>query len=201
MDIPLPDADISYFHDFIPHDESIQYLETLLAEVAWQQNEIKMFGKVYNEPRLTAWYGDQGLTYKYSGIQLKPTPWTDHLDELKSKVNAAAYTEFNSALLNYYRDGQDSMGYHQDNEPELGLNPVIASLTFGASRIFQLKHITDKSIKRKDIPLKSGSLLIMAGATQHYWKHQIPKTKIPIGPRLNITFRVVKNVDDRRHTL
>ena len=201
MDIPLPDADISYFHDFIPHDESIQYLETLLAEVAWQQNEIKMFGKVYNEPRLTAWYGDQGLTYKYSGIQLKPTPWTDHLDELKSKVNAAAYTEFNSALLNYYRDGQDSMGYHQDNEPELGLNPVIASLTFGASRIFQLKHITDKSIKRKDIPLKSGSLLIMAGATQHYWKHQIPKTKIPIGPRLNITFRVIKNVDDRRHTL
>ena len=201
MDIPLPDADISYFHDFIPHDESIQYLETLLAEVAWQQNEIKMFGKVYNEPRLTAWYGDQGLTYKYSGIQLKPTPWTDHLDELKSKVNAAAYTEFNSALLNYYRDGQDSMGYHQDNEPELGLNPVIASLTFGASRIFQLKHITDKSIKRKDIPLKSGSLLIMAGATQHHWKHQIPKTKIPIGPRLNITFRVIKNVDDRRHTL
>lgn len=201
MDIPLPDADISYLHDFLPHDESIRYLETLLTEVAWQQNEIKMFGKVYNEPRLTAWYGDQGLTYKYSGIQLKSTPWSDHLDELKSKVNAAASTEFNSALLNYYRDGQDSMGYHQDNEPELGLNPVIASLTFGASRIFQLKHITDKSIKRKDIPLKSGSLLIMAGATQHHWKHQIPKTKIPIGPRLNITFRVIKNVDDRRHTL
>lgn len=200
MDIPLPDADISYLHDFISHDESIQYLETLLTEVAWQQNEIKMFGKVVNEPRLTAWYGDHGLSYKYSGIHLVSTPWSDLLNELKSKVNAAASTEFNSALLNYYRDGQDSMGYHQDNEPELGQNPVIASLTFGAARRFQLKHITDKSIKRKDISLKSGSLLIMAGATQHYWKHQIPKTKIPIGPRLNITFRVIKDVDDQRRT-
>jgi len=112
-------------------------------------------------------------------------------------VNAAASTEFNSALLNYYRDGQDSMGYHQDNEPELGQNPVIASLTFGAARTFQLKHITDKTIKRKDILLNSGSLLIMAGTTQHYWKHQIPKTKKPIGPRLNITFRVIKDVDNR----
>ena len=192
MNIPIPDADISYFHDFIPYDKSIQYLETLLAEVAWQQNEIKLFGKVYNEPRLTAWYGDQGLSYKYSGIQLVLSPWTGLLKELKSKVSLVAKTDFNNALLNFYRDGQDSMGYHQDNEPELGKNPVIASLTLGAERTFQLKHITDKEIKRRDIPLKSGSLLIMAGSTQHHWKHQIPKTKKPIGPRLNITFRVIK---------
>ena len=191
MQIPLPDADIRYIHDFVSHDLSVEYMGQLLSEVAWQQNKIKMFGKIYDEPRLTAWYGDEGLAYKYSGILLEPTPWSDLLAVLKSKVNEAAGTEFNSALLNYYRGGQDSMGYHQDNEPELGTNPIIASLTFGAERIFQLKHITDKSLKRKDIPLKSGSLLIMAGATQHHWKHQIPKTKKPMGPRLNITFRVI----------
>jgi len=192
MRIPLPDADIRYFDDFISHDQSIEYLDLLLSSVDWQQNKIKMFGKVYDEPRLTAWYGDEGVRYKYSGIQLEPTLWSYLMLDIKTKVNAAAGVEFNSALLNYYRDGQDSMGYHQDNEPELGPNPVIASLTFGAERTFQLKHITDKSIKRKGIPLKSGSLLIMAGKTQHYWKHQIPKTKKPIGPRLNITFRAIK---------
>lgn len=191
MHIPLQDAEIIYLHDFISHDESIHYLEILLDQIDWQQNQIKMFGKVYDEPRLTAWYGDQGLSYTYSGIQLEPKPWTGVLQRLKEKVSEVAKTQFNSALLNYYRDGQDSMGYHQDNEKELGINPTIASLTFGAERTFQLKHITDKSIKRKDIPLKSGSLLIMAGATQHHWKHQIPKTKKHIGPRLNITFRVI----------
>ena len=192
MQIPISDADVRYIHDFVPHDQSVHYLDQLLSEVNWQQNKIKMFGKIFDEPRLTAWYGDEGISYKYSGIQLEPTPWSGLLDELKSKVNAAVSTEFNSALLNYYRDGQDSMGYHQDNEPELGVNPVIASLTLGVERTFQLKHITDKTIKRKDIPLRSGSLLIMAGATQHYWKHQIPKTKKAIGPRLSITFRVIK---------
>jgi len=106
MNIPLPDAVVSFVHDFISHDESIKYLEALSTEVAWKQNQIKMFGKVYNEPRLTAWYGDQGLSYKYSGIQLLSTAWSDLLNELKSKVNAAASSEFNSALLNYYRDGQ-----------------------------------------------------------------------------------------------
>ena len=191
MHIPLQDAEIIYLHDFISHDESIHYLEILLDQIDWQQNQIKMFGKVYDEPRLTAWYGDQGLSYTYSGILLEPKPWTGVLQRLKEKVSEVAKTQFNSALLNYYRDGQDSMGYHQDNEKELGINPTIASLTFGAERTFQLKHITDKSIKRKDIPLKSGSLLIMAGATQHHWKHQIPKTKKHIGPRLNITFRVI----------
>ncbi len=191
MHIPLQDAEIIYLHDFISHDESIHYLEILLDQIDWQQNQIKMFGKVYDEPRLTAWYGDQGLSYTYSGIQLEPKPWTGVLQRLKEKVSEVAKTQFNSALLNYYRDGQDSMGYHQDNEKELGINPTIASLTFGAERTFQLKHITDKSIKRKDIPLKSGSLLIMAGATQHHWKHQIPKTKKHVGPRLNITFRVI----------
>lgn len=192
MQIPLQDADVKYIHDFISYDQSIYYLESFLSEIAWKQNKIKMFGKVYDEPRLTAWYGDEGVRYKYSGIQLEPLPWNPLLNKLRLLVNKAAKTSFNSALLNYYRNGQDSMGYHQDNEPELGKNPTIASLTFGAERTFQMKHITDPSLKRKDIPLTSGSLLIMAGATQHHWKHQIPKTKKPIGPRLNITFREIK---------
>lgn len=192
MHIPLPDAVVSYYDDFISHDESIRHLDQLLTEVDWKQNKIKMFGKIYDEPRLTAWYGDDGISYKYSGILMHPTPWSGLLSDLRDAVSDRAVVKFNSALLNYYRDGKDSMGYHQDNEPELGQNPVIASLTFGAERTFQMKHITDKTLKRKDIPLKSGSLLIMAGATQHHWKHQIPKTKKPIGPRLNITFRVIK---------
>lgn len=192
MQIPLPDANIRFIPSFINHDKSIDYLQDLLENVDWQQNKIKMFGKIYDEPRLTAWYGDQGVRYKYSGIQLEPTPWSEVLSDLREKVSAEAHIKFNSALLNYYRDGQDSMGYHQDNEPELGNNPVIASLSLGAERIFQLKHITDKSLKRKDIPLSSGSLLIMGGTTQHHWKHQIPKTKKLIGPRLNITFRLIK---------
>ena len=192
MRISLPDADIRYIQDFISYDESAIYMEQLIQGVQWKQNQIKMFGNIYDEPRLTAWYGDQGINYKYSGIELVPIPWSDLLVKLKSKVSLATGTEFNSALVNYYRDGKDSMGYHQDNEPELGRNPTIASLTFGAERMFQLKHITDKAQKRIDIPLKNGSLLIMAGATQHNWKHQIPKTKKPIGPRLNITFREIK---------
>ena len=191
MHIPLPDADIHYYPDFISHDESIHYLESLLSDVSWQQNKIKMFGKTYDEPRLTAWYGEEGLRYKYSGIQLEATPWSMILNELRHKVNAVASVDFNSVLLNYYRDGQDSMGYHQDDESELGSNPTIASLTFGAERTFQLKHISNKKIKRKDIPLTSGSLLIMAGTTQSFWKHQIPKTKKRIGPRINLTFRKI----------
>lgn len=192
MQVPIQDAEVKYIYDFISYDESLRYLEQLLNEVNWQQNKIKMFGKIYDEPRLTAWYGDDGIRYKYSGIQLDPLPWNSLLAKLKGLVSDEAETNFNSALLNYYRDGQDSMGYHQDNEPELGINPTIASLTFGAERTFQMKHINDKSIKRKDIPLKSGSLLVMSGTTQHYWKHQIPKTKKNIGPRLNITFREIK---------
>jgi len=116
------------------------------------------------------------------------------MSDLLDQVNTASDTTFNSALLNYYRDGKDSMGWHQDNERELGPNPTIASLTFGAERVFQMKHIYDKAIARKDIPLRNGSLLIMGGTTQHYWKHQIPKTKKVIGPRLNITFRTIKPV-------
>ena len=148
--------------------------------------------------------GDRTITFPNATDTLIGKATTDTLTNKSVDLDANTLTgslaEFNSALLNYYRSGQDSMGYHQDNEPELGLNPVIASLTLGAARTFQLKHITDKSIKRKDIPLKSGSLLIMAGTTQHHWKHQIPKTKMPIGPRLNITFREIKSIDDSLHS-
>lgn len=193
MRIPLRDAEIDYYEDFITFDESMHYMQLLLTEVNWKQNKIKIFGKEIDEPRLASWYADDGVSYAYSGIQLEGNPWSSTLSMLKHDIESLVGMTFNSALLNYYRDGSDSMGWHQDNEKELGENPAIASLTLGATRTFQLKHITDKSLARKDIPLSSGSLLIMHGATQHHWKHQIPKTKKPIGARLNITFRKIKN--------
>ena len=145
---------------------------------------------------MTAWYGDAGKTYCYSGITVEPIPWTPLLLSIKTRVEAVANTTFNSVLLNYYRGEQDSVSWHSDDEPELGQNPVIASVSFGATRKFQFKHKTNPDL-RAAIDLTPGSLLIMAGATQHFWKHQIPKTTKPVGARINLTFRVIIR-DERR---
>ncbi len=142
------------------------------------------------QPRLTAWYGDPDKKYSYSGITMAPTNWTTPLMAIKSRVDDCAGVQFNSVLLNYYRDGKDSMGWHRDNEKELGLNPVIASVTFGASRNFQLRHYRDKK-SLVQVSLQHGSLLLMKGATQHFWEHQLPKTTKVMSPRLNMTFRVI----------
>lgn len=191
MIITLPDARLDYYPEFYTQDESITLMDLLIHKVIWQQNKIKMFGKIYDEPRLTSWFSDDGLIYTYSGIQLSPNAWIAPLKDIKERIESLSGMDFNSALLNYYRDGSDSMGWHQDNERELGQNPAIASVTFGATRMFQLKHLQDKSQPIKSIPLTNGSLMIMHGPTQHYWKHQIPKTKKLIGPRLNITLRKI----------
>lgn len=142
------------------------------------------------QPRLTAWYGDAGKDYSYSGITMQPLAWTDTLMAIKQSADKVAGVSFNSALLNLYRDGKDSMGWHRDNEKELGTNPVIASVSFGAPRRFLLRHYTDKKLVR-EIVLTHGSLLLMRGETQHYWEHSIPKTAKPAGSRINITFRIV----------
>ena len=149
-----------------------------------------MYGKELPFPRLTAWYGDQDQTYTFSGITLQPHPWTPELLEIKKKLESRAGTSFNSVLLNRYRDGKDSISWHQDNEKELGKNPIIASVNFGATRTFQLRHIhTGEKIS---IQLTHGSLVIMMGELQHFWKHQIPKTRKPVGERINLTFRTIK---------
>lgn len=187
----LPDADISYYHHFYEENEANAIFDELLNTVPWQQDEIKVFGKTYPQPRLTALFGDDGLSYTYSNITMQPNPWTPLLQKLKKQVGIVCQTEFTTVLLNLYRDGKDSNGWHADNEKELGENPVIASLSFGAERFFSLKHNTISDAKHK-ILLENGSLLVMSGTTQHHWKHQVAKTAKPVGPRINLTFRTIR---------
>ena len=187
----LPDAEIVYYPNFFDKMDADVIFEQLLNEISWQQDDIKVFGKTHPQPRLTALFGNDGKPYSYSNIKMHPHPWTMLLQKIKSLVEDCSETNFTSVLLNQYRNGKDSNGWHADNEKELGTNPVIASLSFGAERTFQLKHNSDLSLK-KSIVLEHGSLLIMKGTTQHFWKHQIPKTSKPTGSRVNLTFRVIE---------
>lgn len=179
------------FPGFFTKTESKHYLQALLKEIDWRQEPIKIFGKEIMQPRLTAWYGFSNKPYTYSGITMAPAAFTATLLAIKEKIEPLAKVEFTSALLNLYRDGKDSMGWHRDNEPELGINPIIGSVSFGATRTFKLRHYSDKK-DTQTIPLTDGSFLLMNGETQHYWEHHIPKTSKPVGMRINITFRVIR---------
>lgn len=188
INLELPDAEIIYFPSFLSSDLADDYFDRLSKETHWQQDEIKIFGKTYPQPRLTALYGEQGKPYSYSGIRMQPIPFTPLLMELKEKVEAAYKASYTTVLLNQYRDGQDSNGWHSDDEAELGMNPTIASLSLGAERRFHLRHKHEKNLKQS-IDLEHGSLLIMTGTTQHYWKHQLAKTARKVTPRINLTYR------------
>lgn len=185
--LPLPDADVWYVPEFFSPEESDRYLLMLQETIAWKQEKIKLFGKEQPMPRLTAWYGDKA--YTYSGLQNQPQPWIPVLQEIRQQITAATGKDFNSVLLNLYRSGQDSMGWHADDEPELGKEPSIASVSFGATRRFGFKHRYNKALDNKYITLQHGSLLLMQGPTQHYWKHGLPKTTTAGGVRINLTFR------------
>jgi alkylated DNA repair dioxygenase AlkB len=187
----LPDATIVYFPDFLSKTEADSFFQELLQNIPWQQDEITVYGKKHLQPRLTALYGNEGKPYSYSNIVMQPHHWTPPLQKIKSLVANVSETNFTSVLLNYYRDGRDSNGWHADNEKELGTNPIIASVSLGAERTFQLKHNTDLSLK-KTILLEHGSLLLMKGTTQHFWKHQVPKTTKHVESRINLTFRIIK---------
>lgn len=187
----LPDCEIIYYRDFLDPVRADACFKRLKNEVPWQQDDIKVFGKVYAQPRLTALYANNEKPYSYSNITMYPHKFDDLLMELKQGVEKVSGVKFTSCLLNLYRDGRDSNGWHADNEKELGGNPVIASVSLGATRFFHLKHRDDKNIKYK-LPLEHGSLLIMKGATQHHYLHQIAKTKKEVGNRINLTFRVIK---------
>ena len=187
----LPDADIKLFDEFFTQKESESLYKNLIEKIEWQQYPITLFGKTMNQPRLTAFYGDEGKSYSYSSLHLKPMPWNEDLKLIKTKIEKVTNTVYSSVLLNYYRDGGDSMGWHADDEKELGKNPTIASVSFGATRSFQLKHNNKIELKKFDIPLTNGSLLLMKGTTQHFWKHQIPKSAKPLSPRINLTFRLI----------
>ncbi|MGM0932577.1 MAG: alpha-ketoglutarate-dependent dioxygenase AlkB family protein [Bacteroidota bacterium] len=186
----LKDARLRYVPDFFNSEEANFYFERLQQEIPWKQDKIKLFGKEHFQPRLSAFFAEQDVNYAYSGLKLKPKGFSEEILQIKKSVEKFSRITFNSCLANLYRDGQDSMGWHSDDEKELGKNPVIASISFGAERIFHLKNKTDKNLKKK-ISLAHGSLLLMEGATQHNWKHQLPKTKKNIGPRLNLTFRKI----------
>ncbi|GIW79644.1 MAG: alpha-ketoglutarate-dependent dioxygenase AlkB [Gemmatales bacterium] len=190
QNLDLPDADVRFFPDFFPKPDSDVWFQHLLTKTQWKQEMIKLYGKSHPVPRLIHWYGDEGKTYAYSGIFLQPEPWTPVLLEIKGQVESVVGVKFNSVLCNLYRNERDSVGWHSDDEPELGENPLIASASFGACRTFQMRHKRDKTL-RTTIRLTHGSLLVMAGATQHHWLHSIPKLRQPVGPRINLTFRII----------
>ncbi|UYQ93397.1 alpha-ketoglutarate-dependent dioxygenase AlkB [Chitinophaga horti] len=184
------DGEAYLFPQLFTAAESDTFFRRLQQETAWKQEPIKMFGKEVMQPRLTAWYGDADKSYTYSGITMQPRAWNEVLTTIKTKVESAAQQVFSSALLNYYRNGQDSMGWHRDNEKQLGINPVIASVSFGAARTFKLRHY-EKKAPVVSLELTHGSLLLMAGTTQHHWEHALPKTTKVQEGRINITFRKI----------
>ncbi|MEP7144507.1 MAG: alpha-ketoglutarate-dependent dioxygenase AlkB [Ferruginibacter sp.] len=179
---------------FFSPAESGLFLSILRDEIKWKQEPIKIYGKEIMQPRLTAWYGDADKKYSYSGITMQPRQWIPSLLEIKEKIETVAGVQFTSALLNFYRNGKDSMGWHRDNEKELGINPVIGSVSFGATRTFQFRNYNKKK-SVISIDLTHGSFLLMKGETQHHWEHQLPKTNKKIGHRINITFRVIVGRD------
>lgn len=191
--IPLPDATIAFYPQFLKPSLADDLFETLIKETPWQQDAITVFGKTYPQPRLTALYGNNGLPYSYSNITMHPHPFSPEMKLLLKKIKTVCSTKFTSVLMNLYRDGSDSNGWHSDDEKELGTNPVIASLSLGETRMFHLRHKFDKSQRHK-MELTHGSLLIMSGETQHFWQHQISKTKKIVKPRINLTFRKVLKV-------
>ncbi|MEX0360197.1 MAG: alpha-ketoglutarate-dependent dioxygenase AlkB [Allomuricauda sp.] len=191
INLDLPNADIIYHPSFLSLERANHFFRTLGETIPWQQDQITVFGKTHPQPRLTALYADNDKTYSYSGITMNPNSFTPELQQIKKEVEQLTQHTFTTCLLNFYRDGKDSNGWHSDDEKELGTNPIIASVSLGAERFFHLRNKADKRTKSK-ILLQHGSLLIMKGATQHFWQHQIPKTSKKIGGRINLTFRVIK---------
>ena len=185
--IPIEDGELALLSQLPMPISNAEIVARLLDETPWRADTVVVYGKRYLQPRLTAWYGE--ASYTYSGLTLRPLPLTPLLEQLRAAVEQATGRRYNSVLLNYYRDGADSMGMHSDDEPELGPQPVIASLSYGATRTFVLRHKRSKRTVKLD--LTDGSLLLMAGALQAHWLHGINKTAKVVGPRLNLTFRFV----------
>ena len=187
--LPASDADLLYISRLELGAPTAVVLSELIERTRWRADSVVVWGRSYPQPRLTAWYGDADARYEYSGLELDPLTWTPRLLAIKTRVEQAAGARFNSVLLNYYRNERDSMGMHSDDEPELGAEPIIASLSLGETRMLVFRHRSDCSRKSIRIGLADGSLLLMRGATQGNWKHGIAKERRPCGARVNLTFR------------
>lgn len=188
----LPGGSLQLIRDFLPKSIHQTLFEQLSENLEWEQTRIRMAGKLIPIPRLNAWYGDESAEYRYSGTSFHALPWIEPLIRIRKLIEQRCGRRFNSVLANLYRDGRDSVSWHADDEPELGKDPFIASLSLGQERRFQLKHRRDKSISRIDIDLPDNSLLLMGGALQHHWIHQVPKTRKPVSARINLTFRWIE---------
>lgn len=189
MKVLLPDADIEYIEGLYSVEEATELFTVLQQSLDWRHDDIRMFGKIMKVPRLQAWYSDNELTYRYSNMTLASKPWTATLTTLKKRISDYCQHDFNAVLANLYRDQHDSVSWHSDDEAELGNMPIIASLSLGAARDFQLKHIDNK--EKLTLSLSTGSLLIMRGDTQRYWQHCVPKRAKEIEARINLTFRKI----------
>ena len=189
--IPLEGGELWYWPEAVPRRRARDWFRRLMQELDWAQHHIELFGRRVAQPRLSAWYGDPGAAYRYSGLQLRPAAWTACLAEVREWLHGFTGHAFNSVLANLYRDGADSMGWHSDDERELGPRPVIASLSLGEPRRFVLRR-RDRHRDKRELVLADGSLLVMAGGTQSNWQHSLPRARTVTEPRINLTFRKIR---------
>lgn len=191
-DLHLPNAELELLAPWLDPLTADLWFRQLLEQTPWQQPRVQLYGRQFPVPRLLAWYGDAEASYRYSGLTHQPLPWTPLLAQIRARVAETVGQALNGVLLNYYRDGQDSMGWHSDDEAELGSNPLIASLSLGGTRRFDLRRKGQSRIEHS-LLLEHASLLVMRGPTQHYWQHQVAKTRGDCAPRLNLTFRLIRS--------
>ncbi len=189
--LQLPDADVTLDPAWLPALEADVLLASLREDIPWETHRVRLFGREVASPRLSCWIGDPEALYRYSGIRHAPHPWPEPLCSLRDRLERECGQRFNSVLANLYRDGGDAMGWHSDDEPELGSRPVIASISLGAARRFVLKHRASPGHKL-DVVLPHGSLLLMRGDTQRHYRHTLPRTAKPVAARINLTFRWIR---------
>ena len=194
--LPARDAELALFTDLMDSADAAALFAELLHHTQWERHRIRLHGREFDCPRLSAWYGDQGLSYAYSGLTVVARGWNEPLLAIRRKVEAVSGHRFNSVLLNLYRNGDDSMGWHSDDERELGRNPVVASVSLGAHRRFKLRHKNRLKARTEflDLELPHNSLLLMSGSTQHHWRHALPNTRKPVAERINLTFRQIRTM-------
>ncbi len=187
--LQVPDGDVVLFPDLFAEAEARKLFRALQDGLIWRQENVFLFGREFPQPRLIAWHGDPGCSYTYSGLTLDPEPWTSELRVIRDRAGGRCGAHFNCVLVNLYRDGNDSVGWHCDDEPAMGPEPTIASVSLGAPRAFQLRHKTRRELPTVEVELANGSLLVMAGATQDRWRHCVPKRRGVHEPRINLSFR------------